>query len=152
MDIDDILNGKIIIEGDALPTLREIIEKHFANSAEGNAAFGKMISAQYIAHLTEMVRGSDRRDKAADSSERCDKTAQEKPASSEKGSERSGQRAGSDTEAVMKSMGVPLTADGRIDILGAFAGAMTPEGSKTPLGTIISTVMRNVGENSRPRT
>lgn len=150
MNIDGILDGKISIEGQALPTVREILEQHFVTSAGGNPALGKMIAAQYVGYLTDMVKGSDARERAG--AERQERTQQDKPAAAEQARESAGFRVGPDAEALLKSMGVPLTGDGRIDVMSALAGALTAEGSKTPLGTIFGAVLRSVGEPNKPRS
>lgn len=151
MNIDGILDGKIIIEGQALPTLREIVEQHFVASAQGSVAIGKMISSQYLSYLTNMVQTFDARERA---SETADAQRQAQPGP-EKGAEQpasgTGFRVGPDAEALLKSMGVPLTPEGRIDVMSTLAGVMTPEGSRTPLGTIVGAIMRGVGEPQKPR-
>jgi len=147
LNIDGILDGKTSIEGQALPSVREIIEQHFVASAGGNPALGKMVAAQYVGYLTDMVEGSDAREKAASAA-----SQPEQPAATDRPRENAGFRIGADAEALLKSMGVPVTTEGRIDIMSALAGALTPEGSKTPLGTLFGAVMRNVGEQSKPRS
>ena len=151
MNIDGILDGKITIEGQELPTVREILEQHFVASAGGNPALGKMVTAQYVAYLTDMVEGSAAREKAAGTTARPDASQDGKTVGADQPREGAGFRVGPDAEALLKSMGVPLTVDGRIDLMSTLAGVLTPEGSKTPLGTLFGTVLRGIGEPPRPR-
>ena len=151
MDINEILDGKISVEGQTLPTVREIIDTHFITTAGGNAALGKMVSAQYVTYLTNMANPprQETKTETAGKDEPTPKTGTERAAS---GAGASGFRVSPDVEAILKSMGVPLSGDGRVDVIGALSGAMTAEGSKTPLGTLMGAVMRNIGEASKPRT
>lgn len=153
MDINGLLDCQITIEGEKLPTVREIIESHFASSAGGNAAMGKMIAAQYVNYLLSMASYNADGDRHAGA--RQEKTGAEATtaATGERKAEPAtgGVRMGSDAEALLKSMGVPVGEDGRIDFMAAITGAMSPEGSKTPLGTLVGTVFRNLGEAGKPR-
>lgn len=150
MNIDAILDGKIHIEGQTLPTVREIIEQHFVVSAGGNAALGKMIAAQYVAYVSDLAGPEKPREQAGTTGAAPEQPRQEQPAADETPAG-TGFRVGPDAEALLKSIGVPLTADGRIDIVSAVAGAFTPEGAKTPLGTLFGTVMRAAGDPGKPR-
>lgn len=158
MDINGLLDCQITIEGEKLPTVREIIESHFASSARGNAAMGKMIAAQYVAYLKSMSpSGVDAGQTAAQPQQKADADPKGEgdapnPQPQKDAAASGGKRIGSDAEALLKSMGVPVGADGGIDIMGAITGAFSPEGSKTPLGTIVGTVMRTLGEAQKPRS
>lgn len=151
MDITGILDGKIHLEGETLPTLREIIEGHFVASAGGNAALGKMIATQYVGYLSDLAGPSPAADTAQTTGQK-DQTHADKAASTDQSGEGAGFRVGPDAEALLKSMGVPLSRDGRVDVAGALANVFTAEGSKTPLGTLLGAVIRNIGEAPRPRT
>lgn len=151
MNVIDMLECQINLEGEKLPTVREIIESHFVASVGGNVTMGKMIAAQYISYLISRmpVDADTTQSKTAEPSAGTQTDARSSDQKS--GSTTAGTRIGTDAEALLKSMGVPVGEDGRIDFMGALAGAMSAEGRGTPLGTIVGTVLRGLGEAGKPR-
>ncbi|MFZ3481782.1 hypothetical protein [Sphingomonas sp. 3-13AW] len=155
MNINSLLDRNIQVEGDDLPTVRQIIDRYFIEKTAGNVTLGKMAAAQYIAYLTgttetseaDTSAGNRQKPYQANGSPHADNMrATGEPSASSNSS------MSSDAEAVLASLGIPVSTDGRIDLLGAFAGALTPEGAKTPLGAVFGTVVRGLGDAKKPRT
>ena len=137
MDLNTLLDTPIAVEDSPMPTLREIIEKHFATYG-GPASVGKIVAREYIQLLT-IAAGPAASGEAAKGPADKPQPAADEP------------RKPSDAENLLKSIGLPIGEDGRLDLQAAFSGAISPDGPKTPVGVLLGGLLRTMAEGAKPK-